>query len=148
MEREIKFRLWNIKDKCWDSPSLLEVWDDSGKLEPYQYVKSGTLNPLYIPKENYVIHQYTGCKDKNGTEIYEGDIVKYCLFIENEKEQWDTGSGVVFELGCFWVGSRKANGMNISSPDYKPGEPALMCWQSPKWLEVIGNIFENPDVIE
>ena len=38
--REFKFRVWSLEDKCWDNPAILEVWDESGKLEPYSYIKN------------------------------------------------------------------------------------------------------------
>ena len=133
MDGELKFRVWDIADKCWVNPNLLEVWDDSGKLEPFQYVKTGTLNPLYTPVENYVIQQFTDLKDKNGKEIYEGDVLSF----RNETYK------VKYRSGCFMLD-------NINNGQC--GKDGSDIWDTHVWhtlfdwkfqLEIIGNILEN-----
>ena len=53
--REFKFRVWSIEEKQFISPNILEVFDESGDLTAFKYIKTGKLNPLYMPVENYII---------------------------------------------------------------------------------------------
>lgn len=142
MNREIKFRVWNSEDKTWDNPAILEVWDESGKLEPYSYIKTGKLNPLYQPVENYIIQQWTGLLDKSGKEIYEGDIITFTKRgITHGPDAEDVKNAEVwysFEDCSFVFGKYK-------SADYT-------WWYSMvddlRDFEVVGNIFENHNLLD
>jgi len=76
---------------------------------------------------DYLIMQYTGLKDKNGKDIYEGDILNHNY--ENYKGK------VWFSDGCFFTGCEGFGSQTINELDTE-------------WVEVIGNIYENPGLIE
>ncbi len=115
--RELKFRAWNVVTK---------TMIDLKKVTPLAL--NMDTDGLFIPfSDGFHIMQYTGLKDKNGVEIFEGDIVECC-----------TRNYEVFyyeELTRFRLRSD-----NISYfVTREMGE---------HFLKVIGNIHENPELLE
>ncbi|WP_236809606.1 YopX family protein [Bacillus glycinifermentans] len=141
MMREIKFRAWNAPLKKMDYSPLNAVGFD-GKV----YYGNADITGFF---EN--IMQYTGLKDKNGREIYEGDII-HCVhwfFDGNEIEEHFTAS-VGFRDGSFTL-------ENINSryySDYTAEENGKgICWigdinYCEEDYEVIGDVYRNPDLLE
>ena len=116
--REIKFRAWNIVDE--KMRVVLKIDFDIKLVWLDKYVK-GERRPYWLEFKDVELMQYTGLKDKNGKEIYEGDIARTPF-----------GIGQVFDrLGCWFVELQKELGY-FSSSD----------------IEVIGNIYENSDLIK
>ena len=119
--REIKFRAWNKKTKWMHS------WSDLCCL-PHE------LRILKEP-EPYILMQFTGLTDKNGKEIYEGDIIK------------DTYTQVGHTVYIYWNnGWCQWECMNVKkNPDLEHIDDAR--WDLHN-CEVIGNIYENPELLE
>ena len=123
----LKFRVWDIERECYlDETELAGVTPDGKYI---LYIEEEEISKLEI-EGNYIIEQYTGLKDKNGKEIYEGDIVT----LDGEWEVIkDTDCSVIsFENGCFRVGGGYENEAGRYLSDWR----------------VIGNVHQNADLLE
>jgi len=146
--REIKFRAWD-KERKEIIPDLEDHYII--EIEGYSTLIFG--EPLtsklkineYIKPERIILMQFTGLKDKNGKEIYEGDIVTI-IFDKNWSEKYpdtqDVGE-VIFDNGTFCARKGKEK---IRA--WKDGVHDWHSLENVEELEVIGNIYENPKMVK
>lgn len=123
MKREIKFRAWDGKKMLYDN-------DNSNLMvEHYNSVWSVFCQSLQDVNKDFILMQFTGLKDKNGKDIYERDVVAY--------HDWrDDGTGYSEKI-------------LISEPVYYGGGSFYpISNQPPDEFEVIGNIYENPEILK
>lgn len=112
--KEIKFRIWDKERKEMINIGRIDIADGSCKPTIFGDI-------FYDYWNDVELMQYTGLKDKNGVEIYEGDIV--------ETEDYHLGDKLVVK------------GTKQIIDDIRFCGKLIPC-------EVIGNIYENPEVVE
>lgn len=130
--REIKFRAWNKNFKKMYKIGQITLEKGTWNYEPDNREYIGMSIP-YQP--SFVLMQYTGLKDKNGKEIYEGDIVEIKGY---SNKGYNTGLVkeiyvVEFKDFCWSCGTKSL--LNL----------ATINWAS---IEVIGNIYDNPELLK
>ena len=127
--REIKFRAWDKLTKTMRYVLCIDwlngLVDLNGKIIERKYDNS--------KGDEVILMQYTGLKDKNGKEIYEGDIV----------EAWSEGKKAIGKV------KQRIDGLWLMYPAWQSGKTwGLMPNKERKTtVEIIGNIYENKELI-
>jgi uncharacterized phage protein (TIGR01671 family) len=115
--RELKFRAWDKKlNRMW-------TWEDIHEAEANGFI---TFLEMLEDKDRFVPLEYTGLKDKNGQEIYEGDVIKF------SNGFYDDPYVVKFDEGCF---EANRHGMFRRLNECED-------------IQVIGNIYQTPELLE
>lgn len=135
-----KFRAWD-KTKKIMYPTT-SMWDDpyirfDGQVIHYRFSAMGGEGRTEDKTREWEVLQCTGLKDKHGTEIYEGDILNVCNGSINGMPWMDKPYAVYYRLNKGW-------------------NMCMFCWDkegnsqmnSTHWCEVIGNIYENPNILK
>ncbi|MCC2443245.1 YopX family protein [Bacillus cereus] len=130
-----KFRAWHKEKKCWMS------------LHNNGYSFNPNNGQIYYEGLNITsridLMQYTGLKDKNDKEIYEGDIVKYL-----DGNEWSTESGYDCEEfnnhGAIFF-DEECGRYDVTNKQGIGYDDLFDCGVD---FEIIGNIYENPELVK
>lgn len=165
--REIKFRAWDKKfhvmipdvavfdneNICIPDVTVNELYGD--KLDERLDSLSGDIPEWYSMTGGFVLMQYTGLKDKNGKEIYENDVVEFvggsCHYLASGIYDYQKHC-----IGAKLVVQYLKSGFNLRLPVHLKNDiPNIVgnvhqydFWNHAKSLIVIGNMYENPELLK
>lgn len=155
MERQIKFRAWDtFNERMVDEPyrfrpsteyDLGFAKEDKRYDAPFQFYESWQDEDDGINRPCFIM-QFTGLKDKNGTEMYDKDIVKVHLFTQEIGHSLGVTEGEKEYKGVleFWEYGLALNTKKFETKFYLTLSPGMLHEES---FEVIGNIFQHPELL-
>ena len=125
--REIKFRVWDITTRTMDFDPLIYGSNEMGECWINNSIKREQ-------DKGIVFMQFTGLKDKNGKEIYEGDILEFET-INAQVAGYKNRKGIVEyeEKLAWWI-------IN--------GDMPYLLWMYYREAKIIGNIYENSNLLK
>lgn len=128
--REFKFRLWDDNAKRWISRG-----------ESVEVAFSQLFPESIKAEANFYLEQYTGIKDKNGREIYEGDIIAQTLIDDPFDKRYPN-------YIVYWCEEYLGWGVKDAWGDDGNDSDLHFFIAERQKCEVIGNIHENPELLE
>ena len=134
--RDIKFKIYDKELKESHIEKLQDLCEDDYWYDGETDVWS-VLYDSHNEQERFVALQYTGLKDKNGTEIYEGDIVQDHFYEKKAK--------IIYMEAAFYLD------YTFDFIQYETNHnryQLISNYDTREALEVIGNIYDNPELIK
>ena len=161
MNREIKFRGYDEENKCWRYGYYTKLVEGVRKIDAIITDSQEDGLTRYYIHNNRTIGQYTGLTDKNGVDIYEGDIIQ----VSNDFYGVFYGP-VSFKKGCFGVDNFQCvqvenperwgldenhncvDSYGFITPDFSKFYGGYSNIKERDLIEIIGNIHENKELLE
>ena len=144
--REVIFRGKRADNGEWVEGDLLQTRYHSGHIE-YQIMPQTPVSSA-VPVLPETVGHYTGLTDKNGKKIFEGDILQGEQYPFNSDGEYNYFAEVCYwdnvpEFGIYTFKNPKADVIGISEGN----TDNMQDWESRYW-EIIGNIHDNPELME
>ena len=128
--KETKFKVWDVEKQNMFIVDMMTFRSNGDIFKVWPPVHDENTPGILINQTSGILIQYTGLKDKNGVEIYDGDIVT----------NYHRDIQVVEYSGCQWITKLIKRKTSWWPAQY------LHC-EYMKWV-VIGNIHENPQLLQ
>ena len=145
--REIKFRAWDKELRTMQTGTNQYRSEelDSGfrKSSAGAFTRLWNALARFKESDDFVLMQYTSLKDKNGKEIYEGDIVTSEFYPYQDEGKYNYHGIIEWEEGSFCITKKLVNKGRAGISD-----GICMTFEGSEYFEVIGNIYENPELLE
>lgn len=154
--RELKYRAWDTEAKCYvKDPILTDNFGQVYEVCEEASNKRGTC--LITHKPNVILEQYTGLKDKNGKEIYEGDILEFDKDFDDNTNKYvpffdEKLAAISFRMYGYQdyiseSGSEEFESNMSFIGDMENYEREEILFYT-EYISIIGDIHNNPELLE